>query len=210
MKTKKIAIIFLATIGTMCLSIRSLYAQTVWSEINVANVLSFQFPPTLELRDQNNTTMKQLQNGVNQYIVSRGGSISDYRVTLQPKGFNTQGSSLYARVIVNINVDAEVNGTELNGLTTSDIKEADSIFKQQFQSYGVKGSWLGTTYKKYGGKNALVSHYDRAGISGDVHVDDYHFYLKNYLVEITISYRKSESEYWNSDFNKIPSTLKFF
>ena len=189
---------------------QTLYAQSVWSEVNVANVLSFQFPPTLELRDMENTTMQRLQNGVNQFAISRGGQMSDYRVTLQPKGLNTQGSALYARVLVSINVDSGVRGTELNGFTDSDVKEADALFKKQFTDSGMTGTWSGTVLRKYGGKNALVSRYDRTGLSGNVHVETYRFFLKNYLVEITMSYRKSESEHWDSDFAKIPSTIKFY
>lgn len=209
MKTR-IGIVMLFLSGIMLTHSHSLYAQSPWSEVNVANVLSFQFPPTLELRDMDNATMRLLQDGVNQLMISRGGNISDYNVTLQPKGFNTQGSSMYARVIVNIHADAETTGTELNGLTDSDIKEADALFKKRFTNSGMKGTWYGTTRRKYDGKYALVSRYDRAGLSGDVHVEDYRFFLKNYLVEITLSYRKSEFEHWNSDFIKIPLTLKFY
>ena len=209
MKTR-IGIVMLFLSGIVLTNIHPLYAQSVWSEVNVANVLSFQFPPTLELRDMDNATMRLLQNGVNQLLISRGGSKSDYNVTLQPKGFNNQGSSLYARVIVNIHVDSKTTGTELDGLTDLDIKEADALFKNQFTNSGMKGTWHGTTRRKYDGKYALVSRYDRAGLNGDVHVEDYRFFLNNYLVEITMSYRKSEFEYWNSDFTRIPLTLKFY
>lgn len=208
MKTR-IYIVALTLLGILFAHKTSLYAQSAWSEVSVANVLSFQFPPTLELRDMDNTTMQLLQNGVNRFSISKGGKLSDYKVTLQPKGFNTHGSSLYARVIVSVNVDAETTGTELVGLTDADIKEADVLFKKQFTDAGMRGTWLGTTRRQYGGKYALVSKYDRAGLSGDVHVDDYRFFIKNYIVEITISYRKSEFEHWQSDFNKIPLTLKF-
>lgn len=211
MKTK-IGIVFLMLIGTMCLNGHPLSAQTSsWSELKVANILSLRFPPTLELRDMDYATMRALQDGVNQFLVSKGGSQSDYTVVLQPQGLNTKGSSLYARVLINVNVDTSVKGTELLGLTDADVKEADAIFKKQYENYGgFKASWYGTTYNRYGGKYALVSHYDRAGLNGDVHVDDYRFFLKNYLVEITISYRKSESGHWKTDFNNIPSTLKFY
>lgn len=207
---RKSCIILLILWGIMFSHLHSLYAQAAWSEIKVADVLSFQFPPTLELRDLDNTVMQTLQNGVNQIMISRGAAKSDYQVTLQPQGFNSQGSPLYARVIVNINADPETTGVELNGMTDSDVKEADALLKKQFTDYGLKGTWYGTTRRKYGGKYALVSRYDRVGLSGDVHVEDYRFFLKNYIVEIMISYRKSEFDHWNSDFIRIPLTLKFF
>lgn len=197
-------------LGIVCTYTPFLYAQTSWNEVKVANILSLQFPPTLELRDLDNTTMQLLQDGVNLFMISRGAAKSDYQVTLQPKGFNTQGSPLYARVIVNINVDPETTGTELNELTDSDVKEADALFKKQFADFGLKGTWYGTTRRRYGGKYALVSRYDRVGLSGDVHVEDYRFFLNNYIVEITLSYRKSEFDHWNSDFTRIPLTLKFY
>ena len=207
---KKSVIVILFLWGVMFAHVHSLYAQSEWNEVKVANVLSFQFPPTLELRDLDNTVMQTLQNGVNQIMIARGAAKSNYQVTLQPKGFNTQGSPLYARVIVNINADPETTGEELNGLTDSDVKEADALFKQQFTDFGLKGTWYGTTRRRYGGKYALVSRYDRVGLNGDVHVEDYRFFLNNYIVEIMISYRKSEFEHWNSDFTRIPLTLKFY
>ena len=89
-------------------------------------------------------------------------------------------------------------------------KETIAELKKQFADFGLKGSWYGTTRRRYGGKYALVSRYDRVGLSGDVHVEDYRFFLNNYIVEITLSYRKSEFDHWNSDFTRIPLTLKFY
>ena len=158
MKTR-IGIVMLFLLGIVCTYTPFLYAQSTWSEVKVANILSLQFPPTLELRDLDNTTMQLLQNGVNLFMISRGAAKSDYQVT------------------------------------DSDVKEADALFKKQFADFGLKGSWYGTTRRRYGGKYALVSRYDRVGLSGDVHVEDYRFFLNNYIVEITLSYRKSEFDY---------------
>ena len=80
---------------------------------------------------------------------------------------------------------------------------------EEVEKYGMKVMNSSVRKEVYDDKYAIVFRYERQGLSGFVHVDDYCFFFTNKMIEITISYRLSESPVWKEDFSAIPATFSF-
>jgi hypothetical protein len=61
--------------------------------------------------------------------------------------------------------------------------------------------------KKVGGKYAIVKKYTRPGLNGDVYVEAYDYFVGAVHIQVTLSYRCSESSYWKADFDRVISSI---
>ena len=96
------------------------------------------------------------------------------------------------------------------------MRELNNAYQEQYindmykMRYDIKDfKWFPLRRIKYSGKNALVTHYRRGGLKGQVDVTEYLFIHKDHQIRIIVSYRLSESNIWATDFEKIISTIKF-
>jgi hypothetical protein len=55
----------------------------------------------------------------------------------------------------------------------------------------------------------IEQQYERKGLKGNVKVIDYYLHNNDEMVKLTVSYRISESNLWQSDFDKIIDTFSF-
>lgn len=182
-------------------------AQSHWDEYEIGKIFKLSVPSTMTLRDPDSVIGKTMDNAVNKFILQYGVTAADWKYTFVPVSGTT--STRYARIIVAVN--------RQNELTQKMIKEATPADLQDVKQSKIDGAkTMGITIKNviakkevYDGKYALVVRYDRPGTAGDVHVEEYMFFLLNKQIDVTISYRISESSIWKKDFGVIPGTFSF-
>ena len=182
-------------------------AQSHWDEYEIGKIFKLSIPSTMALRDPESVIGKTMDNAVNKFMLQYGASAADWKYTFIPSEGMT--SSKYARIIVAVN--------RQNQLTQKMVKEATAADLQDLKDSKIEGAkMMGMTIKNvtakkevYDGKYALVTRYDRQGLSGDVHVEEYMFFLLNKEINVTISYRISEASIWKKDFSAIPGTFSF-
>lgn len=202
MRTIKFIILSFVLLLPLCAK-----AQTNWDVYEIGKFFSLSVPSTMTLRDSESVIGKAMDNAVKKFSLQYGVSTADWKYTFIPSEGIT--SSKYARIIVSVSRQNDITQKMVKEATQADLNEIKSARIAEARQVGM--DFKNFTIKKevYDGMYALVLRYDRAGVSGDVHVDDYMFYLLNKQIEVTISYRISEASYWKKDFTAIPSTFSF-
>ena len=197
---------FFITVSLLFLSLCA-KGQNNWDEYEIGKIFKLSVPSTITLRDPDSVIGKVMDNAVNKFTLQYGGTTADWKYTFVPKEGTT--ATRYARVIVAVN--------RQNDLTQKMIKEATAADLQDLKDSRIEGAkQMGMTIKNltvkkevYDGMYTLVIRCDRPGTSGDVHVEEYMFFLLNKQIDVTISYRISEASIWKKDFSAIPSTFSF-
>ena len=64
--------------------------------------------------------------------------------------------------------------------------------------------------KNVGGKYAIVKKYTRPGLNGDVYVETYDYFVGTAHIQVTMSYRTSESSYWKADFDRVINSIEWY
>ena len=182
-------------------------AQANWDEYEIGKIFKLSVPSTLMLRDPSSIIGKMTDDAKKKIALEYGIQSPDWTYTFIPN--DRIGSSKYARVIVSVSRQNNTTQKMVKEASQAELQELRQAKIDEAKQYGQ--NIKNTTCKKevYDGRYAIVIRYDRPGLSGDVHVDDYYFFLLNKKIEVTISYRISEAYLWKNDFNIIPSTFSF-
>lgn len=161
----------------------------------------------MALRDPDSVVGKAMDKAVKKFALQYGATTSDWKYTFIPSEGMT--SSKYARIIVSVSRQNDITQKMVKEATQADLADVKAAREAEAKQVGMGMKNFTVKKEVYGDKYAIVLRYDRTGLSGDVHVDDYMFYLLNKQIEVTISYRVSESNYWKKDFSAIPGTFTF-
>ncbi len=202
MRTIKLLVLSSLLLLPFCLK-----AQSNWDEYDIGNIFSLSVPSSLSLRDPDSVEGKFSDNFKKKFALKYGVQSPDWTYTFIPAEGMT--STKYARVIVAVKRQNNLTQKMVKEATAADLQDLKESRIEESKQYGM--SMKNVTVKKeiYDGNYAIVTRYDRSGLSGDIHVDDYMFFLLNKQIEITISYRISESSIWKKDLSAIPSTFSF-
>ncbi len=201
-----------------------------WPTYSIPNICSISVPSTMELRDDNSSAGK-LFSAINPSLyklLCEGCDVfSDHsKIVFQPEGMNSnslkdidRATSTYARIIIEFGYNYDVSQEDIKLMTTVDLAEYDDIIGKQYksefdyaqQALGKTGSfvWHPVKREKLGGKYCLILDYDRSGLQGMVKVKKYLFYYNGKEVDITCSYRISEKQKYEKDFEKVIRSIKF-
>ncbi len=203
---------------------------TQWPTYSISDACSITVPLTMELRDENSNAGK-LFSVINpllfKLICEDCDVFSDHsKIVFQPEGMNSdnpqdidRATSTYARIIIEFGYNYDVSQEDIKSMTADDIAEYDDAIGKQYksefdytqQALGKTGSfvWYPVKREKLGGKYCLVLDYDRSGLQGMVKVKKYLFYYNGKEIDITCSYRISEKQKYEKDFEKVIRTVKF-
>lgn len=192
---------------------------------------SLSVPNTMELRNENSfmSLGKEVYNDKINNI--KKIDIVDFNFVFQPTGTDDVQNSdnqkealaLYSRVLINYQkgkTDEFFKWNEDITYSQEEYNELNNIFKDnlleglnQAKKIGMNMEIVSISNIKIA-KNAnkfvyIEQQYVRKGLRGNVKVVDYYLYNNNEMVKLTISYRISENNLWETDFNKIIDTFSF-
>ena len=188
-------------------------------------------PNTMELRDENSfmsldeeiikdklKSIKKIDwNGAN-FTFQPAGTDDIQNLERQKKA-----SNLYARILISYEkgkIDDFLRWNDDIRYTQAEYNELNKSFKdnllaglKEAKQMGMNTELLDINNIKIA-KNAnkfvyIKQQYIRKGLNGNVKVIDYYVFNNNEMVKLTISYRVSESDLWETDFNKIIDTFSF-
>lgn len=201
-----------------------------WPTYSIPNVCSIMVPPTMELRDDNSNSGK-LFSAINPVLYKMMCNNCDVfsdqsRIIFQPEGMNSdnpkdidRATATYARIIIEFGYNHDVSQEDVRTMTTADLAEYDEIIQKQYKSefeyaqqkLGKTGTlvWHPIKRERIGGKYCIVLDYDRPGLQGMVKVKKYAFYYDGKEADITCSYRISEKQKYEKDFEKVIRSIKF-
>lgn len=190
---------------------------------------SVSVPNTMELRNKNSfvSPIKEYLNDKISYALKT--NITEFNFVFQPEGFDDiqnleqaiKASSLYARVLISYKEGQIGDFERWNGNITSlqaDYNDLNKIFKDNLLSESKSAKQTVVNLVSIEDikidKNAnkfiyIKQSYIRTGLKGNVKVTDYYIYNNSEMVKLTISYRLSESNLWEQDFEKIIDTFSF-
>lgn len=181
---------------------------TGWERIYVKNFGSFDLPPTMEVQKG---TYKE-----NADEIKKLNGIDASQIIAQQKGLNKnneEGFEKYGRVLFKTTYgqigDFETLNFNITQYTQSDILELDSFFEKQFK-LSVLGTklkiieWYPLKIEKINEMSCFHMSYKRQLDNNPfVLVHIYSFHNNDRMHTFTLSYRISELDYWESDFEKI-------
>ena len=119
-------------------------------------------------------------------------------------------SSKYARILVTIKENPGISQSDLKNISGPDLMEVKQMFLDEIRASGMSTSQVKikvNDVRKAAGKYAIVKIYARPGLSGDVYVETYDFYVGSVAIQLTLSYRSSEASYWKADFDKVLGSI---
>ena len=172
---------------TLILSV-SLFGQST-KNYKIRSYFAFDIPETMELRDTPGV-------GGQQYCFWPGAS-----------------STKYARILVQIGENPGISQSDLVNLSPLERQEIKSLFLDEIRRSGMSPSQIKiheNDVRKVGGKYAIVKKYTRPGLNGDVYVEAYDYFVGTVHIQVTMSYRTSESSYWKADFDKVIQSISWY
>lgn len=165
----------------------SLFGQAT-RNYSIRSYFTFDIPVTMELRDTPGV-------GGQQYCFWPGAS-----------------STKYSRILVQIEENPGIRQSDLVNLSPSERQEIKSLFLDEIRRSGMSPSQVvihENDVKKVGGKYAIVKKYTRPGLNGDVYVETYDYFVGAAHIQVTMSYRTSESSYWKADFDRVINSIEW-
>jgi len=192
---------------------------------------SLSVPNTMELRNENSfiSLGKELMRDKLQSI--KKIDVGDFNFVFQPTGTDDiqdhenqkKALKLYSRVLISHLKGKNDDFFRWNDditYTQSEYNELNKSFKDNLLGELKKAKQIGAEMEILNisdikiAKNVnkfvyIKQQYERKGLNGNVKVADYYLYNNNEMVKLTISYRISESNLWETDFNKIIDTFSF-
>lgn len=163
----------------------TMYGQST-KNYKIRSYFTMDVPTTLELRDTPGVTGQQ-------YCFWPGLS-----------------SNKYARILVTIKETPGISQNDLKNISGLDLMEVKQMFLDEIKASGMSSSQVKikvNDVRKAAGKYAIIKIYTRPGLNGDVYVETYDFYMGTVAIQLTLSYRVSESLYWKSDFEKVLGSI---
>lgn len=209
---RKVIILFFCILALVKTSFGQIFSPPPlpngWERIHIKDVGSFDLPPSMEI-----------QGGTYKEFVVESRKILGLdatQITAQPKGINElkkDGLEKYARVMLETKTAPPGSFEKLNfkvsKYTSSDIRELNSIFKQQlqenFNGTGLKLiQWYPLKLEVINGMSCIHVNYKRQFQDKPlVLVHMYYFQNHDRMHTLTLSYRLSEADYWKDGFAKI-------
>ena len=192
--------------------------KTGWDRIYIENIGSVDLPPTMELQKGS------FKEFVDNKLKSQDIPVDPYRLVAQQKGVNASKADFkkYARVIVETKMGSpgsydKIN-FNINTYSKTDIVELDKMFKetmlQEFLQIKDMGQqrlieWYPTKVEIINGMSCIhVSYTRQLGNNPIVLVNMFLFQNNDRLHTLTLSYRLSESNYWEEDFVNILKSFR--
>jgi hypothetical protein len=190
---------------------------------------SLSIPKTMELRNEN--SMMSLGKAIvkDKIINTKKIDIGDFNFVFQPVGSDDvqdlerqkKALALYARILIQYQKgrigDFFVWDEDIT-YTQDEFNQLNKSFKDNILSEAVQIKELNSEIieiddieiKKNDNKIVYIKQlYIRKGFNGDVKVIYYYLYNNDEAVKLTISYRLSEKNLWEKDFDKIIDTFSF-
>lgn len=192
-----------------------------WTTVSIPNICEYQIPPTMELQAGiYREIMNQLHTQVLQILDS------GKRVVAQQKGLNSMDKdarSRYARVVVEYKPDTDEYAQLLSNPFITDrdfISAIDAEMKSLIIHEAARStaaglpveitSWDGVQVVAVNGLTSLKATYSRS-IKGKppVSVRSFRIPHNDMILSVTISYRISEANLWESDLDNVIKTFIF-
>lgn len=192
-----------------------------WTLYEIENIGQLAVPPTLELRDDNSFTALAADIIHDSYVTHKKIEMTKSQLVFQPKGSNEldkEAFSKYARIMITYSKGEYGDFYKWNEkfeLTESEYKELDDYFKNEVVNpmamMNIKLiKWYPLEFGNVNGLSYMKTSFTRQMSDNPiVKVDKYNFFNSNEAVEITLSYRITESEIWKDDFSKVINTFSF-
>ena len=186
----------------------SLKAQDEFQTYHIGNIFSLDIPVTMTLRDTSTPEGRAADRRIYSNVARYDSSFPDWRYAFIPT--ETVPSGMYARILVSVKRQNSITQKMVKEASKEDVIKLGETTRKEMESAKMEiVKWTPAQKRVIDGKYALVINYERKGLNGNVHVESYLFYLSDKQVEVTISYRTSESYYWASDFSRVPQSFKF-
>lgn len=192
-----------------------------WTLYEIANIGKLAVPPTLELRDDNSFTALAADIIHDSYVTHKKIEITKSQLVFQPKGSNEldkEAFSKYSRILINYNKGEYGDFYKWNEkyeFTDLEYKELDEYFKEEVVTpmslLNIKLiNWYPLEFGNVNGLSYIKISFTRQMANNPiVKVVRYKFFNTDEAVEITLSYRLSESDIWESDFSNVINTFSF-
>lgn len=177
-----------------------------WTRYSLGDLATLAIPPTCELRGEGG-----LADAVKEAKKKTG--FSGAAITFQQAGLNTGLNARYSRIMISIFKDNTKLWTK--SALEQWFREELGANIEKSNSMGVAGpvkilKWYpAINGTMYGNPYVRISYDRQLKTNPIVHADYYLIWGKNRTVELTLSYRTTESEIWKADFDRIPTTLYF-
>lgn len=192
-----------------------------WTLFEIENIGQLAIPPSLELRDDNSFTALAADIIYDSYVTHKKIKMTKSQLVFQPKGSNEldkEAFSKYSRILINYNKGEYGDFYKWNEkyeFTNSEYKELDEYFKDEVVTpmtlMNIKLiNWYPLEFGNVNGLSYIKISFTRQMANNPiVKVIGYKFFNTDEAVEITLSYRLSESEIWEADFSKVINTFSF-
>lgn len=210
-------LIVLAGCGSTPATSRTIRSYDGWIVVKVGETATFQMPPTLEVQS----------DAYRQRTGNLGIKVNNENIICQQKGLNEQGPGPankrnYARVLFTtfpMEPAGPVYGQKL-GLSAKEIKDFEALLRQSIvknESNGLGNQmkflrWEPLKVETINGIECLHIAYERQLQNNPVvRVDNYKFFNKDKIHNLTISSRISEKNIWHvpgHDIGDIVNTLQ--
>lgn len=184
-----------------------------WSYYEIANVISFWVPSTVERRDREDLYTKEIES--TNWHGHKIDTKDINRFVFQQRGLSTKDPDAlktYCRVIVYFEKGSKggfLKSTDCEDLSIEDIQYFQELAKQNAFVYKILGKpnvrWI-----RIGEIYGIEVEYVRTG-ENNMHtcVYMYYFFNNDKAAFITLAYRREDSEKWKDDFSKIIRTFKW-
>lgn len=201
-----------------------------WPSYSYPNVFSVSIPPTMEMRNDLSITGKLINAFHDSQVFQMMCDECDIfyeksQIVFQPLGMNSndrqtiaEATATYARILFDFGYNDGVSQRDIRRMTHSDFKEYDEIVGKQYQTEyecmntlfnrETKFIWYPSRKMKINGKYCIAIEYDRSGIDGMVKVKKYIFLYDGKEIDLTMSYRESEKEKYEIDFEEVLNSFK--
>ena len=185
-----------------------------WRDYEIGDAFTISIPPTLELRQDADPYTKDLKELYDKGIRV---NVNSDKVYFQQKGLSIrhpEALSTYCRIIMSVE-----RGEKGDFPCSTEFEELDIVSVKEFQEmarvatvsagYEVKG-FIDVGWKNYDGTYALEISYTRTGEAGkNSNVRMYYLFNNDKRAEITLSYRKEDSDKWEKDLSNVIRTFKW-
>ncbi|MDB5274163.1 MAG: hypothetical protein JWO58_2530 [Chitinophagaceae bacterium] len=188
--------------------------ETGWQRLYIDNCGSIDIPPTMEIQSskyRNTEYYKKAMQAI---------EIDTTQFIIQQKGLNEHESDAlnkYARIIIETTLGNEGQYERLtfdiSTISQEEIIELDKILKEQTLTDGGEAfkliEWNPVKVERINGMACVHANYKRK--FNDAPIVWVHVYMfQNYSMvnKLTLSYRISESTYWESDFERILKSFR--
>jgi len=176
-----------------------------WNIVNIKDLGTIAIPKTLEVREEGSTL-----DSLNKYNVGK--------IVIQQTGLNKntdKSFATYARVIINIREIKDEKVPRKHERLNLSTKELNDMKTSMLSTQNMIWGLLNCTIEDMNAEEVYINNMGAIKFSylrqcrdnPQVYVEIYEFSNYNQIIEITLSYRISESDIWKEDFSQIIKTF---